>query len=502
VTSVIAHWLGYCANKLCLQFSDIRISITNHISSVARDTLQVIEKVPDLLIRGCSIVMTGGVLKASIHVDKGKIVSISTQNNAHADEEIDATGLYVLPGLIDTHVHFRDPGMTQKEDFLSGTRSAAKGGTTTIFDMPTTQPVVTSRWQFLEKVKLIQPKAIVDFALYGGAGVDNLSELAGIADAGAIAFKTYMVAPPSQRTHEYAGTFVIDSASLYRVIEQVKGTGRLLCIHAEHDNIIRFLTERLQQEGRRDASAHSASRPQFTEALAVSEALIISDALKARIHLLHISTAEAVSLIRHWKMNGSLATAETCAHYLLLTKEALEKNVPNAKFNPPPRDASDNQALWRALIDGTIDMVVSDHAPHSKQEKDEGKDDIWKAPPGTPGVETRLPLMLTAVANKQLTLVDVVRLCSTRPAQIYGLYPRKGVISVGSEADFAIVDLQRKWTLKSDELETKARETFLFDGWEVRGKCVATYLRGKLVMKDGHILGAPGEGLLLRPLGN
>jgi allantoinase len=452
----------------------------------------------DLLISGGTIVTKSGTLKASILVDEGKILSISTHDNVHANEEIDATGLHVLPGLIDSHVHFRDPGMTQKEDFLSGTRSAAKGGVTTIFDMPTTQPVVTSKQRFLEKVKLIQPKAIVDFGLYGGAGVDNLSELAGLAEAGAIAFKSYMVAPPSQRTHEYAGTFVTDAASLYRVMEQVKVTGKLLCVHAEHDNTIRFLTDRLKQEGRRDALAHADSRPQFTEALAVSEALTISNALQARVHLLHISTAEAASLICVWKKNGSTATAETCPHYLLLTKEALKRNGPNAKFNPPPRDEPDREALWRGLIDGSIDIIVSDHAPHSKQEKDEGREDIWSAPPGTPGVETRLPLMLTQVFNKRLTLVDVVRFCSTRPAEIFGLYPRKGVISVGSDADFAIVDLQKDWTLKIGELETKARETFLFDGWKVRGKCVSTVLRGKLVMKDGIVIGKPGEGRFLR----
>ncbi len=160
---------------------------------------------PDLLIRGGTVVARDGLLKASILVDKGKVISISTRVNIQADDEFDATGLHVLPGLIDTHVHFRDPGMTQKEDFLSGTRSAAKGGVTTVFDMPTTQPVVTTRQRFLEKIKIVQPKAIVDFALYAGAGVDNLSELAGLAEVGAIAFKTYMVAPPPERIREIRG---------------------------------------------------------------------------------------------------------------------------------------------------------------------------------------------------------------------------------------------------------------------------------------------------------
>jgi len=183
----------------------------------------------------------------------------------------------------------------------------------------------------------------------------------------------------------------------------------------------------------------------------------------------------------------------------LLTRDALKKHGPNAKFNPPPRDKSDNEALWQGVADGTIDMIVSDHAPHSKKEKDDGREDIWKAPPGTPGVETRLPLLLTEVANKRLTIEDVVRLCSTKPAKIFGLHPMKGEIAEGSDADFALVDPRREWTLKADELETKAKETFLFDGWKVKGQCVATYLRGKLIMKDGHIVGTPGEGRFIKP---
>lgn len=452
---------------------------------------------PDLLIRGGTVVTERGMMIASILVDGGKVISVGqSQHTVQADEVVDASGLYVLPGLIDTHVHFRDPGMIQKEDFLTGTRCAAKGGVTTVFDMPTTQPVVTSKERLIEKIRTIQPKAIVDFALYGGAGVGNLPELAAMAEEGAIAFKTYMVAPPPQRTQEYAGTFVTDASSLYRVMEYVKPTGKILCIHAEHDNTIQYLTTQLQ--GRHDASAHSDSRPHFTETLAVSEALILSKAVEARLHLLHISTRDAVDLIRSWKLSGLAVTAETCPQYLFLTKEALREHGPNAKFNPPPRDRIDNEALWEGLADGTIDMIVSDHAPHSKQEKEEGREDIWRAPPGTPGVETRLPLLLTEVDSKRLKIEDLVRLCSTKPAKIFGIYPTKGEIAKGADADFALVDLQREWTLRSEELETKAKETFLFDGRKVRGKCVATYLRGKLVMKDDRIVGNPGCGHFIR----
>jgi allantoinase len=455
-------------------------------------------KVVDLLLSGGTIVSDTGLLKASVAVDNGKVVSVTTSDSLPADVRVDASGLFLLPGLIDTHVHFRDPGMVQKEDFVTGTRSAAKGGVTTVFDMPTTFPIVTSRQRFLEKLSVVKPKSIVDFGLYGGVGTANLSELDGMKEVGAIAFKTYMVAPPSDRVREYEGTFVTDAASLHRVMLKVRETNKLLCIHAEDDNLIRHLSEELQVEGRRDPLAHADSRPGFTEARAVSDALILSKATATRVHLLHLSSREAIEEIRVAKKNGSIVSCETCPHYLLLTKDVLRKLGPLAKFNPPPREKADCESVWQGISDGTVDMIVSDHAPHTKAEKDEGANSIWKAPPGTPGVETRLPLLLTQIGKGRLSLEDVVRLCSTNPAIIFGIYPRKGTIAVGSDADIILVDAKRKWALKSEDLETKAKGTFLFENWEVEGKCTATYLRGQLIMEDDQILADPGIGEFIR----
>jgi allantoinase len=454
--------------------------------------------VVDLLIYGGTIVSDSDTLKASVAIDNGKIVSVSTSDSPQADVRIDASGLFLLPGLIDTHVHFREPGMVQKEDFVTGTRSAAKGGVTTVFDMPTTLPIVTSQRRFLEKLSIVKPKAIVDFGLYGGAGTTNFHELTGMAEAGAIAFKTYMVAPPSNRVHEYEGTFVTDSASLHRVMIKVRETNKLLCLHAEDDNLIRYLSEELQSKERRDPLAHADSRPGFTEAKAVSDALVLSKATGTRIHLLHLSAREAIDEVRVAKKNGLNVSCETCPHYLLLTKDALAKLGPFAKFNPPPRDKIDCQSVWQGISDRTVDMIVSDHAPHTKAEKDEGASSIWKAPPGTPGVETRLPLLLSQIDKGRLSIQDIVRLCSTNPAIIFGIYPRKGTIAVGSDADIILVDANRKWILKSDNLETKAKETFLFENWQVEGKCTATYLKGQLIMEDDQILAAPGIGEFVR----
>jgi allantoinase len=452
----------------------------------------------DLLLHGGTLVSENGTMKASVAVNHGKVVSLGASDNLQANSKVDVSGLYLLPGLIDTHVHFRDPGMVQKEDFVTGTRSAAKGGVTTIFDMPTTLPIVTSKERFAEKLEVVRPKAVVDFALYAGAGATNLQELAGMAEAGAIAFKTYMVSPPSDRIREYEGTFVTDSASLYRVMVKVGTTNKILCLHAEDDNMIQYLSKEFQAAGRRDPLVHADSRPAFTEAKAVSDALILSKVTGTPIHILHLSSREAIDKVRYAKNAGWKVTCETCPHYLLLTKEALRKFGPYAKFNPPPRDEVDREAVWTGIRDRTVDMIVSDHAPHAKAEKDQGVGDIWRAPPGTPGVETRLPLLLSQVDKGLLSLQDLVRLCSSNPAKIFGIYPRKGELAVGSDADIILVDPKIEWSLKSDDLETKAKETFLFENWRVKGKCTATYLRGQLIMQDDQILTKPGIGEFVR----
>jgi len=451
-------------------------------------------RMADLLIHGGTIVTANRTFDASLLIDKGRIVSVSKSAHMRARSRVNAKGLYILPGLIDTHVHFRDPGMTHKEDFVTGTRSAAKGGVTTILDMPTNLPTVTSRKRFLEKLNAVKTKSIVDFGLYAGASVANLPGLHDLAETGAIAFKSYMVAPPPERAYEYEGTFVTDTASLYRLMEGVRAVGGLLCLHAECDSIVRYLTERLKSEGRRDALAHAESRPQFSETEAVSEALLLSESVGTRVHLLHLSARGAVDLLRYWKKNGSSSTAETCPQYLFLTKETLRQQGPYAKCNPPLRDESDRKALWKGISDGTIDIVASDHAPHSKAEKDAGVQDIWKAPAGMPGVETRLPLLLTEAARGRIRLQDIVRLCATRPAEIFGLYPKKGQIAIGSDADLVLVDLDKEWILSRDQIETKGRETFVFEGWQVKGKVVATYLRGNLVVEEDKVLAKPGSG--------
>ena len=453
----------------------------------------------DLQIKNGKIFSDGDLTEADIFVTGNRISSIEKAPSGNATRSINAQGLIILPGLIDPHVHFRDPGQTYKEDFLSGTRGAVAGGTTTIFDMPNTEPAVT-RWETLKEKSLIaKGKAVSNFGLIAGASHDNLSSIQKLGENGAIAFKTFMVSPPKEREREYAGMYVTNSGQLLKTMKEVKKTGRVHCIHAENDSTINLLTEEMKFQKRKDAMAHHDSRPNFTEEEAVSDALVLANYLQAKVHIVHVSTSRASTLILDAKSRGVDVTSETCPQYMIFSKEILEKKGPYAKFNPPPRDLDDVDQMVKGLASGEIEMVSTDHAPHSNSEKQAGWEDIFKAPSGTPGVETRLPLLLTLVHQGKLSLGDIPKIASSAAAKRFGIFPRKGTIEVGSDADLAIIDYNQSWIIRASELQTKAWETVLYDGMDVKGRVKYTLVNGKVAYEDGSGFAAPGSGELIRP---
>ena len=453
----------------------------------------------DLIVRNGKLVTSEGLVEADVCISEGKIASLVRSATGQATRIIDSGGLLVLPGLVDPHVHFRDPGATQKEDFISGTRGAAAGGTTTVLDMPNTEPVVTSVDAFREKKSLLQQKAVVDYGLIAGASDENLAQFPALAAAGTTAFKTYMVSPPKERQAEYAGTFVSSLGELYETMYEVGKTGLVHCIHAESDSLILTLTRSLRAQGRKDPLTHFDSRPNFTEEEAVFEALLLADVLRSRLHLVHVSTSEAVQLISLAKTRGIDVTAETCPQYMYFTKEILEKRGPDAKFNPPSRSERDVAGIVAGVNSGAIDMVSTDHAPHTKEEKQAGWNDIFAAPSGTPGVETRLPVLLDLVHREQLPLNSIPRIAAEAAARRFGLFPQKGILQVGSDADLVLVDYNETWTIRASELQTKSWQTVLFDGMQVKGKVKRTILRGSVVYEEGGTFAPPGTGEFLRP---
>ncbi|MDG6988588.1 MAG: allantoinase AllB [Nitrososphaerota archaeon] len=455
----------------------------------------------DLVVRNGLVVRASGPFEADVYVSDGKVAAVSRSASAsrQAGRAVDARGALVLPGLIDSHVHFRDPGMTQKEDFVTGSRGAAAGGVTAVFDMPTTLPVVTDVARFRQKAAALEGRSFVDYGLYAAAGPGNLGQLGPLASAGAVAFKTYAVAPPPEREGEYEGAFVRDSGELLQVMDAVSKTGLVHCLHAEDNGAVRFLSGKMKGEGRRDPMAHYDSRPNFTEVVSVYEAVAFAEATGARLHVLHMSTGEAVAVVAGAKKRGAAVTGETCPHYLWFTKEALLKFGPYAKYNPPPRTRRDVDALWRGIREGVVDTVVSDHAPHSEEEKKVGFEDILRAPAGTPGVELRLPFMLTNAERRGLSVADVVRTTSTAVARIFGVGGAKGDVKKGLDADLVLVDRKKEWTVKAEELQTKARKMVLFDGLRMKGRVRATILRGETVYEDGVGFTGPGGSMMRGP---
>ena len=447
----------------------------------------------DLLIRNGKVVSPDSVIEASVAIKDGAVIAVGADAAMpDARETLDAKGMHLLPGAIDVHVHFRDPGYPHKEDFASGTAAAAFGGVTTVFDMPNTIPPTGTPEILAAKHKMAAEKAHVDFGLYGLLGEDTIVHVPELAKT-VIGFKLYMGntfgAIPSPST-----------GAMLEAFEVVAPTGKRVSLHAETNSIMVRRELRLRAAGRTDPLAHIASRPAVVAVEAVSRAAILSEWTGAPVHILHISSAEELRPLREAKARGVDITGETCPHYLMLSTDDYARFAGVIRVNPPVREARNQEPLWAALIDGTIDAIATDHAPHSQEEKT--RNDIWTVDCGFPGVETQMPLMLAEVARGRYSVRDYVRWSSVNPARIWGLFPRKGAILPGADADIAIVDLDREWTLDDAKLQSLSRIT-PFHGRKVKGLPVHTLVRGRFVMKDRTLQsGARGWGRSVHAIQN
>jgi len=440
----------------------------------------------DLVIRNGTIVSAHAVTEGSIAIKDGRILSVGADEAMPAAREsFDARGLHVLPGAIDVHVHFRDPGYPDKEDFASGTAAAAFGGVTTIFDMPNTIPPTGTPEVLAAKHAMAAQKACVDFGLYGLLGEDTIEHVPALVAGGVIGFKLYM-------GNTFGKIPSPSTGAMLEAFEVVAPTGKRVSLHAETNSIMERRQERLMQAGRHEPLAHIASRPAVVAIEAVSRAAILAEWTGARIHILHISSAEELRPLREAKARGVDITGETCPHYLLLSTDDYREFGGIIRVNPPVREPRNREPLWAALADGTIDLVATDHAPHTPEEKT--RNDIWAVDCGFPGVETQMPLMLTEINHGRMSICDYVRLSSFNPARIWGLYPRKGAIQVGSDADLAIVDLAREETLRDADLQSHSKIS-PFNGRRVKGLPLHTLVRGRFVMKDRKLAdGVRGHG--------
>lgn len=443
------------------------------------------------MIKNGKLVLPSGILEASLVVDGGKIVSVSRVDEPRADKNIDAKGKYVLPGMIDMHVHFRDPGYPDRENFESGTKGAAAGGVTTIVDMPNTVPSVVTVQALEEKKDMANRKSHVDYAFIGGAGEVDKEIIKALADHGVTGFKTFMIA----RFRELAAS----DYQMLKNFEAISQTGLPCLIHAENQDIVEKGINEAIELGRTDPLAHCDFRPSIAEAEATQRTIMLAKQSGVHLHICHVSSKDAVDIIENAKNQRQNVTGETSANYLLLTMDDMKKKGPYAKMDPPLRSFADQNRLWEALNNGAIEVIASDHAPYTKEEKEKGWSNVFDAPSGSVAVETTLPLMLDSVNKGKISLNRLVQVFSVNPARINGLYPNKGGIILGADADIVIVDLKQPFKIDGANLKT-IQKTTPFQSYEGEGVPVQTILRGKLVMDEGEILNKPGFGEWVHPI--
>jgi len=400
-----------------------------------------------------------------IGVSEGRIARIG-KHIGEAERTFVFKKEVMLPGVIDMHVHFREPGATYKEDWASGSKAAAHGGVTLVFDMPNTMPPTTTLQRVEEKRKIAESKCVVDYRVCGGVRKGNIHELAGMAGSVGAFGEIFMC--------ESFGELQISKSELFEAYREIAKTGKVAITHAEDAEINMHLKEKFKKK--EDPSIHSEVRPQFSEAIAVATALQLAKATGVKLHLTHLSAKESMLLVRSMRKRADV-TCDVTPHHLFLTEENMKELGNFGKMNAPLRSREDQDALWKGIATGVVDIIASDHAPHTKEEK---KKPYWDAPAGVPGIETMLPLMLTAVKRKRITLYKMTKLLSINPAKRLNLYPQKGVLAEGSDADIVVVDLNKKKEIRGKDLYTKCKWT-PFEGFETVGVPVMTVSRGRIV---------------------
>lgn len=440
----------------------------------------------DTLVTGGKVVSSQGIQELEIGIKKGRVYSLTAPGlQLEAARIIEAKGRFVLPGCVDAHVHTRDPGLTHKEDFATLARAAAAGGITTIMCQPNTVPPINNVQMFMQVLEDWPKKSVVDFAIQAMAEPGNMGEIKGLLDAGAISM-------------EFIGA-ESTGPMLMEILRVVHENGGLAGLSGGDGGYSQFIKRRSQEAGRKDMSAWISAWPGVHEAVGVARVLLLTEGTPYRFHFHMITTRKAVELIRQAKNNGrNTFTAETSPNYLLLTEEDHLRLGPFSTVLPRFKTQDDVDAVWEGILDGTIDLIDTDHAPHAREEKEAGHQDIWKAPTGIPEIELSLRLMLNEVNRNRLSLPRLVELMVEAPAREYGIYPQKGVLEIGSDADMVIVEMEREKAVENGELITAPKYS-PFHGVSLKGLPVMTLLRGQVIMEDGKVTASPPRGNIVRP---
>jgi dihydroorotase len=427
----------------------------------------------DLVLKGGTVVNHDGRTERDIGIRGGRIATLGDLSRAAAAETVDAKGLHILPGVIDTQVHFREPGLEHKEDLETGSRAAVMGGVTAVFEMPNTRPLTTSTEALADKVARARHRMHCDFAFYVGGTRENIGDIPALERLeGSAGIKVFMGSSTGD-------LLVDDEPSLDRIVAR---TSRRAAFHAEDEARLKARAG-LRRLG--DPSSHPVWRDEEAALIATQRLVRLAERHGRRVHVLHVSTAEEMAFLASHK---DWASVEVTPHHLTLAApECYERLGTYAQMNPPVRDARHRAALWSALASGVVDVLGSDHAPHTREEKDHAYPDSHS---GMTGVQTLVPVMLDHVNAGRLTLERLVDLTSHGPQRLFGIRG-KGRIAVGYDADLTVVDLKRRETITNGWIQSRCGWT-PYDGVSVQGWPVGTLVRGRRVMWEGEILGSAG----------
>ena len=449
-----------------------------------------------LFIENGTIVTGSGQFEGNLLIENGRIAAITAPGErppVSAYRVIDAVGRHLLPGCVDEHTHMMDPGHTEREDFTSGTRAAAYGGVTTVVDHHRTVPAVYSAKELKEKIEYLKHRSVVDFGLKGGISPDNTEDLEAMWDMGITGFKTF--------TCDLHGVRAMYPGILYRAFSEVARFGGNVLIHCEDDSVCAVEEEILRAQGRVDYASQLEWRNELAEEIAVKSVVAVAKRTGVRLVVAHVSQATLLREIHYAHEEGYPIYAESCPHYFRLTEKDVADRGPWMKFTPPPRSEANQEEMWRLFNLGYVATIGSDHCPYPYEQKKPGEKNIWDAPNGIPGVETSLRLMLDAVNLGKTALPNVVRAMCECPARLEGLYPRKGTLQVGSDADVLIVDMEKKEEIRNENVISKCKWS-PYDGWTLQGAPETVLVRGRPVVENYEIVGEPGYGEFVARVGN
>jgi dihydroorotase len=455
----------------------------------------------DLVLKGGMVVTEGGPVQGDVAVSGGIIIGLTAAGEGpKARRTVDVTGMYVLPGVIDTHSHHREPGYTHKEDIITGTSASAAGGVTVSSAMPNVYPPPTTPAILKDMFALYEKKSIIDYNI--NAASSNLEAIPELAKMGIMSFKIFMVVDTGRDYPHMPGIGIHDHGKLLKMCQEIQKTGLPIMIHPHDQALMNVIEQEYWDRGERDFRAYAKAYSAMDGVIwdtAVGVLLRIQQATGVHMHLLHIQTGQCVEMIKAARAKGRPVTSEVNPWTLWLGNDWANVERLGSYALSYYVERHHYEAVWQGLMDGTLDMIATDHAPHTREEKEPGWTNGWKAHTGTPSAQEYVSMLMTDVNDGKLSIKKAVELLSENPAKVFKLYPKKGAIRIGADADFAVIDMNAELTLNNERIVSKCGWT-PYAGKKVKGLPVHTIVRGNFVFEDGKLVGEPGRGEKASPL--